>query len=259
MPAWAHAAPPGVRRCSSSRGTAAAILVYERFFREEPAPYFASDEDHFLFGSVGTEAAEGRAVLALAGAAARLSGSAAGARRLRRRSGSSRRTATSCRSACRRSPSAFRASASTARCATRPATARGRTSRRRSSPRPPRIRRRRSSTSGSCSDAAADPRFNADTLLAEISRNTRLSLIDRLLYRFAIIPAARRALLQQRDSQDGWMRSRPDWGRGRIDPFNPVKFRMLAPADRRHHRQLRHGAGVGAWRGATARPTTGTA
>ncbi|HWN86214.1 MAG TPA: hypothetical protein VNN99_13710, partial [Vicinamibacterales bacterium] len=29
------------------------------------------------------------------------------------------------------------------------------------------------------------------------------------------------------DSQDGWMRSRPDWGRGRIDPFNPVKFRML--------------------------------
>ena len=23
------------------------------------------------------------------------------------------------------------------------------------------------------------------------------------------------------------MRSRPDWGRGRIDPFNPVKFRYL--------------------------------
>ena len=40
-------------------GTAAAVLVYERFFREEPAPYFASDEDHFLFGSVGTEAQEG--------------------------------------------------------------------------------------------------------------------------------------------------------------------------------------------------------
>jgi hypothetical protein len=40
-------------------GTASAVLVYERFFREEPAPYFASPEDHFLFGSVGTEAAEG--------------------------------------------------------------------------------------------------------------------------------------------------------------------------------------------------------
>ena len=55
----AAAAPPRRSRCSSSRGTAAAILVYERFFREEPAPYFASDEDHFLFGSIGTEAAEG--------------------------------------------------------------------------------------------------------------------------------------------------------------------------------------------------------
>ena len=40
-------------------GTASAILVYERFFREEPPPYFASDEDHFLFGSIGTESAEG--------------------------------------------------------------------------------------------------------------------------------------------------------------------------------------------------------
>ena len=29
------------------------------FFREEPAPYFASDEEHFLFGSVGTEAQQG--------------------------------------------------------------------------------------------------------------------------------------------------------------------------------------------------------
>ena len=32
-------------------GTASAIVVYERFFREEPAPYFASAEDHFLFGT----------------------------------------------------------------------------------------------------------------------------------------------------------------------------------------------------------------
>ena len=41
---------------------------------------------------------------------------------------------------------------------------------------------------------ASDPRFTADTILAEIAKNTRLPLIDRLLYRFAIIPghAARR-------------------------------------------------------------------
>ncbi len=31
------------------------IFVYTHFFREEPAPYFASDEEHFLYGSVGTE------------------------------------------------------------------------------------------------------------------------------------------------------------------------------------------------------------
>ena len=29
------------------------LFVYNRFFREEPAPYFASDEEHFLYGSVG--------------------------------------------------------------------------------------------------------------------------------------------------------------------------------------------------------------
>src|SRR4051812_27934844 len=34
-------------------------LTYARFFREEPAPYFQSDEDHFLYGSVGTEALQG--------------------------------------------------------------------------------------------------------------------------------------------------------------------------------------------------------
>src|SRR5689334_24714548 len=35
------------------------VFTYVEFFREEPAPYFASDEEHFLYGSVGTEAQEG--------------------------------------------------------------------------------------------------------------------------------------------------------------------------------------------------------
>jgi len=51
-------------------------------------------------------------------------------------------------------------------------------------------------------------------------------LMDRLLYRFAIIPGTRRALLQLQQ-QDSWMDRNPDWGRGRIDPFNPVKFGIL--------------------------------
>jgi hypothetical protein len=73
---------------------------------------------------------------------------------------------------------------------------------------------------------ASDPRFTADTILAEISRNYQLSTLDRLIYRYVIIPRTRSAL-RELDEADAWMRSRPDWGRGRIDPFNPVKFRVL--------------------------------
>ena len=35
------------------------LFVYNQFFREEPAPFFESDEEHFLYGSVGTEADQG--------------------------------------------------------------------------------------------------------------------------------------------------------------------------------------------------------
>src|SRR5882672_4424295 len=35
------------------------LVTYLNFFREEPPPYFQSDEDHFLYGSVGTEAEQG--------------------------------------------------------------------------------------------------------------------------------------------------------------------------------------------------------
>src|SRR5437773_4127844 len=35
------------------------LVTYVKFFREEPPPFFAADEDHFLFGSVGTEAQQG--------------------------------------------------------------------------------------------------------------------------------------------------------------------------------------------------------
>ncbi len=55
-------------------------------------------------------------------------------------------------------------------------------------------------------------------------------MLDRLLYRFAFIPFTRKALLEQ--GQDfAWADTRPDWGPGRIDPFNPVKFGMLGLED----------------------------
>jgi mono/diheme cytochrome c family protein len=41
-----------------------------------------------------------------------------------------------------------------------------------------------------------------------------------------LVPATRKALLEQRDGFE-WTKSRVDWGRGRIDPFNPIKFGIL--------------------------------
>ena len=75
-------------------------------------------------------------------------------------------------------------------------------------------------------DCADDPRFTPDRLMAEIESMTDLSWLESLTYRYVVIPTARR-LIKQRRLGESWMEKRPVWGRGRIDPFNPVKFRML--------------------------------
>lgn len=74
-------------------------------------------------------------------------------------------------------------------------------------------------------NCAADVRFNADTLLAEITQHTKLSLIDRLAYRYVLIPRTRQALLA-RSGQLAWMNRPhwPDWGVGRDDPMNLTKY-----------------------------------
>lgn len=74
--------------------------------------------------------------------------------------------------------------------------------------------------------AASDPRFTADNVLKAMSRHVDLNFVDRALYRYAIIPQTRKGL-RNYEKRFQWMRSRPDWGRGRIDPFNPVKFHQL--------------------------------
>ncbi len=79
---------------------------------------------------------------------------------------------------------------------------------------------------------ANDPRFTADYILPEIQYNHQLSWLEKQLYRFLLIPQTKKALKAQQESY-AWMDSRPDWGPGRIDPFNPVKFRMLGlPVDK---------------------------
>ena len=55
---------------------------------------------------------------------------------------------------------------------------------------------------------ASDPRFTADTILAEIAKNHQLSLLDRLIYRFVLIPRTRQALLDLQTA-DAWMPRAP--------------------------------------------------
>lgn len=72
----------------------------------------------------------------------------------------------------------------------------------------------------------SDPRFNADNIMSEISNAYKLSPIEKLLYRYVLIPQTQKTLLKQKE-RFAWMNTRPDWGRGRIDPFNPIKFDIL--------------------------------
>jgi len=73
---------------------------------------------------------------------------------------------------------------------------------------------------------ADDPRFNAGELLKAIDGLTNLSWMRRMQYRMLLIPGTRRALQRQK-KQFAWMDRNPDWGPGRIDPFNPIRFRLL--------------------------------
>src|ERR1043166_556156 len=82
-------------------------------------------------------------------------------------------------------------------------------------------------------DCAKDPRFNADDIMSEIDLVYKLPLIDKLIYRFILIPITKKRLLE-REKQFAWV-YRPDfpqWGRGRDDAMNLTKYFMLAvPVD----------------------------
>jgi cytochrome c553 len=75
-----------------------------------------------------------------------------------------------------------------------------------------------------------DPRFTADRILEEIGWIYDMPLWERMTYRFLLVPATRKALRTQA-SRFAWTETRPDWGPGRIDPFNPVKFQNLGLPD----------------------------
>ncbi len=82
-------------------------------------------------------------------------------------------------------------------------------------------------------DCARDPRFNADNILYEISQEYELSWLDKLLYRFLIIPITKQRLIERED-QFAWIYREdfPDWGRGRDDAMNLTKYFMIeSPMD----------------------------
>ena len=77
-------------------------------------------------------------------------------------------------------------------------------------------------------DCALDPRFSADTLMPEIELAADLDWIDRLAYRYLIIPITRKRLAE-RQEQFKWIYRDdfPDWGRGRDDAMNLTKYFMI--------------------------------
>jgi len=201
------------------------LFAYNRFFREEPAPFFATDEEHFLYGSVGTEAEQGVPywiwlVLPrifpeyLPGPGGYASIGILSRDGHEMPIGLSKvtvgfpRVGINC-AVCH--TASFRAKPDDVPTIY---------------PAAPSHQTGEQEYLRFLTACASDPRFTADTILAEIARNVRLSFVDRMIYRFAIIPQTRRGILRLKDT-NAWMLKNPDWGRGRIDPFNPVKFTTL--------------------------------
>jgi hypothetical protein len=76
---------------------------------------------------------------------------------------------------------------------------------------------------------AADPRFTPQHLLPAMAERG-VPWLERQLHRFLLIRMTRQALLEE-GRAFAWTFERPEWGPGRIDPFNPVKLGMLGLDD----------------------------
>ena len=203
----------------------AGSVTYVKFYRQSPAPPFASDEDHFLWGSIGNEREQGipywiwlvlprifpehlprpggYAALGIMGR----DGSEMPAGFSKVTAGYPR-VGTNC------------ALCHTARWRERPLA-------------PPTLVPGGPAHQTGAQEyrrflvaCATDERFTAGTILGEIAKSHRLSLLDRTLYRFFIIPSTRRRLRGL--GRDGeWMHARAEWGRGRADLINDSKISLL--------------------------------
>lgn len=78
-------------------------------------------------------------------------------------------------------------------------------------------------------ECAKDPRFTANVILPEIRYNHALSLPERWFYRYLIIPRTKAALLHQAEALR-WLEQKPLKGPGRTD-MNPLKINVLGLPD----------------------------
>jgi hypothetical protein len=80
---------------------------------------------------------------------------------------------------------------------------------------------------------AKDPRFTADNVIQAIEQRHPLNPLEKLIYREAVW-RTRDALITQADKVS-FMDSRPNWGPGRVDTFNPYKvLQFNFPMDKDH-------------------------
>ena len=233
------------------------VVAYVKFYRSEPARVIRLGRRPFPVRFDRHRSGARHPVLDLARAAAHLSGAPAAPGRLRgaRTSRAGRRAR--CRSDFRRSPSAIRASAPTARCAIRPGGANGQAA-------PPTIVPAGPAHQTGVQEyrrfliaCASDQRFNAATILGEIAKNYRLSLLDRALYRFVIIPFDAAAAPGARARRP--MDARAD--RMGAGPGGCRQRREVLASEtpgRQHRRHRRHRSALEPRTRATARRCSGT-
>jgi len=81
--------------------------------------------------------------------------------------------------------------------------------------------------------AAEDEDFNGGVLIKAIKEiNPNLSLFDETMYRFVVIPRMKDEILARAEEFD-FLNDRPEWGPGRVDTFSPYKvhFKVDMVAD----------------------------
>jgi mono/diheme cytochrome c family protein len=78
---------------------------------------------------------------------------------------------------------------------------------------------------------ANDPRFNYGTLMAAIRKvNPDIGWFQRVIYRLFVVGATKKGILR-RARENVWFDSRPPFGVGRVDTFNPYKIILRIPID----------------------------